>query len=204
MSNQREMTNTTTITQIALFTSLQCIISPFSIVFPFSPVPVSFSTLMLYLSVYILGKKRSVISCGIYILIGLVGLPVFSGFGAGIGKVLGPTGGYLLGYFFLVYISGWFIEKWNRNPVEEMRSGVREIKGRRVRSYIMQGLGMALGTAVCYLFGTFWLAYQADMSFVAAVSVGVLPFLVTDVIKIVVAVLIGLTVRKRLVRAGVL
>ena len=71
---------TNTLTKIALMAALQCIVSPFAIVFPFSPVPISLATLMLYLSAYILGKRNAVISCGIYLLIGLAGLPVFSGF----------------------------------------------------------------------------------------------------------------------------
>lgn len=185
MSNRRKNVKTITITQIALFSALQCVISPFAILFPFSPVPISLATLMLYLSAYILGKNKSIISCGIYLLIGLVGLPVFSGFTGGIGKVVGPTGGYMLGYLFLVLISGWFIERWTQN-------------------YFMQGLGMVLGTAVCYLFGSLWLAYQAQMSIKAALAAGAFPFIPGDVVKIIIGVLIGNNIRKRLVKAGML
>lgn len=184
MRDERKKTNTTTITQIALFSALLCIISPFALVFPFSPVPISLATLMLYISVYILGTRNAVISCGIYLLIGLVGIPVFSGFTGGIGKVLGPTGGYLIGYLFLVFISGWFVEKWS---------------GR-----VMQGIGMALGTAVCYFFGSMWLASQAGMEFVAAIAVGVIPFIPGDVVKLFVGVISGNAIRRRLARAGIL
>ena len=163
--------------------ALQCIISPFAIAFPISPVPMSLATLMLYLSVYILGKKHATISCGIYLLIGLVGIPVFSGFTGGAGKLLGPTGGYLIGYLALTWISGWCVEKWS--------------------TYRLQGLGLAIGTVVCYLFGTLWLAYQAGMDFVAALGVGVLPFIIGDVVKIVIGVVVGNAIRKRLVKAGV-
>lgn len=172
------------ITKISLVAALLCVISPFAIVFPFSPVPVSLATLMLYLSVYIVGKRDAVISCGIYLLIGLVGIPVFSGFTGGIGKVLGPTGGYMIGYLFLVFISGWFVERWN--------------------NYLMQGIGMTLGTAVCYLFGSLWLAYQAGMNFKAAIGVGAIPFIPGDVVKIVIGVIAGNAVRKRLLKAGVM
>lgn len=172
------------LTKISLIAALLCVIGPFAIVFPFSPVPVSLATLMLYLSVYILGKRDAVISCGIYLLIGLVGIPVFSGFTGGIGKVLGPTGGYMIGYLFLVFISGWFVERWN--------------------NYLMQGIGMTLGTAVCYLFGSLWLAYQAGMNFKAAIGVGAIPFIPGDVVKIVIGVIAGNAVRKRLLKAGVM
>lgn len=174
---------TNTLTKIALMAALQCIISPFAIAFPISPVPMSLATLMLYLSVYILGKKHATISCGIYLLIGLVGIPVFSGFTGGAGKLLGPTGGYLIGYLALTWISGWCVEKWS--------------------TYRLQGLGLAIGTVVCYLFGTLWLAYQAGMDFVAALGVGVLPFIIGDVVKIVIGVVVGNAIRKRLVKAGV-
>ena len=174
---------TNTLTKIALMAALQCIISPFAIAFPISPVPMSLATLMLYLSVYILGKNHATISCGIYLLIGLVGLPVFSGFSGGAGKLLGPTGGYLIGYLALTYIGGWCVEKWS--------------------GYWLQVFGLVLGTAVCYLFGTVWLSYQAGMDFVAALGIGVLPFVVGDIVKIVVGVVVGNAVRKRLVKAGV-
>ena len=72
MNNESYTNNTVKITQIALFSALQCVISPFAIVLPFSPVPISLATLMLYISIYILGKKNSIISCGIYLLIGLI------------------------------------------------------------------------------------------------------------------------------------
>lgn len=189
MTNKSKKTNTTTITKIALLSALQCIISPFAIVFPFSPVPLSLATLMLYLSPYILGKKNSVISCGIYLLIGLVGVPVFSGFTGGIGKVLGPTGGYMLGYLFLTFISGWFVEKWNQSTL---------------KCYIMQGFGMALGTAVCYLFGSLWLSFQSGTEFLAAFTIGVIPFVPGDAVKLFIGIMVGNVIRRRLVRAGIL
>lgn len=154
----------------------------------------SLATLMLYLSVYILGKRHATISCGVYLLIGLVGVPVFSGFTGGAGKLLGPTGGYLIGYLALTFISGWFIEKWS--------GGIGSRSANRV-GYLMQGLGLALGTAVCYLFGTLWLAYQSGTDFFASLGVGVLPFVVGDMVKIIVGVLVGNAVRRRLVKAGV-
>lgn len=188
---------TNTLTKIALMAALQCIISPFAIAFPISPVPMSLATLMLYLSVYILGKKHATISCGIYLLIGLVGLPVFSGFTGGAGKLFGPTGGYLIGYLALTWIGGWCVEKWSSVSGNAGGSGTSRL------NFLLQMLGLVLGTAVCYLFGTLWLAYQAGMDFLAALSVGVLPFIIGDVVKIVVGVAVGNLVRKRLVRAGV-
>lgn len=200
---------TSKLTKISLIAALLCIISPFAVVFPFSPVPISLTTLMLYLSVYIVGRRDAVISCGIYLLIGLVGMPVFSGFTGGIGKVLGPTGGYMIGYLFLTFISGWFVEKWSggsQNSVSKNDDCCHMPEGKRVEAwltFIMQGIGMALGTVVCYLFGSLWLSYQAGMAFSAALKVGALPFIPGDMVKIVIGVIAGNAVRKRLVKAGI-
>ena len=194
---------TSRLTKIALMAALLCVISPFAITFPFSPVPISLATLILYLCVYILGRCDAVISCAIYLLIGLVGIPVFSGFTGGLGKVLGPTGGYLLGYLFLVYVSGLFVEKWSQGS----KSGNLKKEETGVHcnlNYLMQGVGMILGTAVCYLFGSLWLSYQSGMEFAVALGVGVLPFIPGDILKIVVGVIVGASVRKRLVRAGMI
>ena len=96
--------------QMALMTALTCILGPLSLPLPFSPVPISFTNLVLYFSIFVLGTKFSMISYVIYLLIGLVGLPVFSGFSGGPAKVAGPTGGYLVGFLFLTLIAGFFVE----------------------------------------------------------------------------------------------
>ena len=84
------------ITMTALMAAVTCILAPLSI--PIGPVPISFTNLAIYLSLYLLGWKRGTISYLIYLLIGLIGLPVFSGFTGGVGKLAGPTGGYIIGF----------------------------------------------------------------------------------------------------------
>ena len=79
---------------IGVMTAVTCIAAPFSIPIPVSPVPLSLTTFILYLSVYILGTRNAFISYVIYLLLGLVGLPVFSGFSGGFAKLAGPTGGF--------------------------------------------------------------------------------------------------------------
>lgn len=174
---------TRVMTLIALMTALLCILGPLTIGIPISPVPISLTTFAIYLVVYILGARRGVITCLLYLLMGVIGLPIFSGFSGGIGKLLGPTGGYLIGYIVLAYMSGIFIEKWH--------------------SVVwLQGLGLLLGTGICYLMGSCWLAWQAKTSFVAAFSMGVVPFVVGDFVKIVLALMVGPILRKRMIRAG--
>lgn len=176
---------TATLVLIGLMAAITCIIGPFSIPLPFNLVPISLTNLVIYFTMYILGMKKGTISYCIYLLIGLVGLPVFSAFTGGAGKLLGPTGGYLIGFIFLALISGFFIDKWGNNMWLCMT-------------------GMVLGTIVCYIFGTIWLAYQAHMNFGAALWAGVIPFILGDLIKMVIAMLLGPQIRNRLRKAGVI
>lgn len=175
--------NTKTMALIALMAAVTCVLGPLSLTIPVSPVPISLTNLAVYFTVYVLGMKRGTISYFVYLLIGLVGLPVFSSFSGGAGKLFGPTGGYLIGFIFMALICGFFIEKWPSK-------------------LYLHFAGMVLGTAVCYLFGTVWLAYQGNMGFYTALAAGVIPFLPGDLVKIIIALLAGSVIRKQLKRAG--
>lgn len=172
-----------TMTIISLMTAILCILGPITLPVPISPVPISLITVAIYISVYVLGGKRGTISCLLYLLIGFIGLPVFSGFTGGVGRLLGPTGGYMTGYVFMAVICGFFIDRWAAKRVLHI-------------------IGMVLGTIVCYLFGTIWLSMQMGISFYAAVGMGVLPFILGDMVKIVIAVTVGPAIRKRLIHVG--
>lgn len=167
---------------IGLMTALMCILGPVTIVTPFSPVPLSLASLAIYFGVWLLGWKWGTMSCLIYLLLGLTGMPVFSGFTGGPGKLMGPTGGYLIGYLFLTVIAGGFVQKWKS-------------RGWRL-------LGLVLGTWVLYLFGTVWLARVADMSLTGAFAAGVLPFLPLDVSKLLLVFFTAPVVESRLREAG--
>ena len=173
---------------IGVMTAVTCILAPFSV--PIGPVPVSLTNLAIYFSIYILGTKAGTISYLVYLLIGFIGLPVFSGFTSGPEKLLGPTGGYLIGFILMAIIAGIFIDKFifSSNPA----------LGR-----LLCLLGMILGTAVCYVLEAAWLAYQSNMDFEAALFVGVIPFIPGDFIKMIFAMLAGPQIRKQLIRAGV-
>ncbi len=164
---------------IAMVTAITCIIAPFSIPIPVSPVPISLTNLILLISIYILGFKDATISFLIYLLLGAFGLPVFSGFTGGMAKIAGPTGGYLIGFIFMTIIAGIFVERFaNRR--------------------ILIVTGMVLATLVAYFFGTVWLAFQMELPFTAALSIGVIPYLPGDTAKIILAVLTGPLLRSRL------
>ena len=170
-----------TMAEVALMTAVVCVLAPFSI--PVGVIPVSLATFGLYLAVRILGGKKAILVCLLYLMMGFVGLPVFSGFTGGPAKLLGPTGGYLIGYLLLTGIAGFFVDKF---------PGKKELCL----------LGYVLGTVACYVLGTLWFAAQMEISFGAALLMGVVPFLPGDVIKISLALWLGQIVRYAVIRAG--
>ena len=93
-------------TVAAIMAAATCVLGPLSIPIPISPVPITLTNLAIYFTVCLLGWKLGTISYLVYFLIGLAGLPVFSGFSSGFGKLMGPTGGYLIGFIFMAAILG--------------------------------------------------------------------------------------------------
>ncbi len=164
----------------AMAAAVLCVLAPLSIPLPMTPVPLSLTNLILLFAVYLLPWKWAWASCLVYLLLGAAGLPVFSGFGGGLGKLTGPTGGYLIGFLLQVPISGLFVERFRSRK-------------------LLCALGMALGIAACYALGTAWLAFQMHISLGAALLAGVIPYLPGDALKIIAAVFLGPVV-SRLVR----
>ena len=138
--------NIQNLTLTALMAAVLCIVGP--IVLPIGMVPMSFANMAIYLTIILLDKKKALISTTIYLLIGLVGLPVFAGFSAGAGKLFGPTGGYLIGYLALSFIGGILLETGKCH-------GKRKIWN--------QILALSMGTISLYLIGTLWLMYQSKL-----------------------------------------
>ena len=167
----------------ALMAAVMCVLGPLTV--PIGAVPISLANFVICLTAWLLGPKFGILSVAVYLCIGLIGVPVFSGYGAGLAKLAGPTGGYLVGYLLLALIGGLFIEKSNGNPV-------------------VSGIGLVLGDAACYVLGTAWFVFQMQCELGYALSVCVYPFIALDLAKIVVSCVVGALLRKRLVQAGVL
>lgn len=168
---------------VGLMAAVICILGPLAFYIPLSPVPISLGMLAIYFVTSVVGMKLGTVSVLIYILLGLAGAPVFTGFTGGPAKLFGPTGGYIIGYIFMALICGFFVDKF----------------GNRLPFYFS---GMLLGTAVCYLFGTAWLGLLMDMTFGQALAAGVLPYIPGDLVKLGIAMATGIQIRKRLLKAG--
>ncbi len=177
--------STVNLVMMALFAAILCVLAPISV--PIGPVPISLTNLLIYVFCYILGWKKGTISYIVYLLIGLAGLPVFSGFEGGIGKLAGPTGGYLIGFIFMTVICGIVVEYFEKSTVPHR---------------IIHFVGMVLATALVYTFGTVWFCFSTGTGAVAAMAICVLPFIPGDLIKMAVAVVVGPTLKSQLQKIG--
>ena len=157
---------------IALMTAVTCVLGPLSIPLPFSPVPISLTNFAIFLAIFVLGMKSGTISFIIYLLLGAIGVPVFSSFRGGLQVLTGPTGGYLIGFIFLALIMGFALDHFDRKLVPTI-------------------IGMIIGMAVCYAFGTVWLAKLLSLSFKEGLMMGVIPYLAGDAAKIIIAAIVG-------------
>jgi biotin transport system substrate-specific component len=147
---------------------------------PLQPVPVTLQTLFLYLAGSLLGGRLGALSQVLYVILGVIGLPVFSGGKAGLGVFLGPTGGYLIGFIAGAFVTGRIIE-------------VRKKPG-----LVWIVLAMLAGTAAVYTLGVLQLVLIGKLSVGKAASVGVLPFLPGDVLKIAAASVITMKVKDKI------
>ena len=185
--------------QTALFSGILCVLAPIALPVPGSPVPLSLATFAVYLTGMILGAKQGVLSVLVYLFLGMVGLPVFSGFSGGVGVLLGPTGGYLLGYIPCVLIIGVLADKKIYRK-EKLKTDLINDYKKPLKTTLYYGVAMSVGTILCYLVGTVWFVCVMDgsYSFVQALIVCVVPYPAFDAMKIVAAAAIGVPLRRLL------
>ncbi len=144
-----------------LFGALTAIFS--QIIIPMGVVPVSLATLSVMLSTSFLGKKWGTLSQIVYLSLGIMGLPVFHGMQGGIGILMGPTGGFLMGYPLFAWIMGWMIEK--NCPIV---------------------FSMIAGTVGCYLLGCIWFWILTKGTIWSVLLSCMIPFLPIDGLKIMI------------------
>ncbi len=176
---KREKFKTIDIVYIGLFAAVTAICAWLSI--PLS-VPITLQTLAVCLVAGLLGAKRGTMSVIIYILLGAVGVPVFTGFKGGAGVLLGSTGGYIIGFIFTALIIGIVSDKTKC-------------------SFLQLAAAMAAGVIVCYFFGTVWFAVVYTRQGTPE-SIGtilgwcVIPFIIPDIIKIIIAAFLTCKLKK--------
>lgn len=165
---------------VALMTAITVVCSLVSV--PLGSIPVTLQTFAVCVSVGILGMKKGTLSVLLYLALGAVGLPVFSGFQGGIGALLGPTGGYALGFVPFAITAGLVIDSL----------------GRKIHILL---LSFAAGLVLCYTVGTLWFVFvysQGKTDIVSALYVCVLPYIVPDAVKLILAALVTKAVSERI------
>ena len=171
--------DTRDVTMIAVCTAMMVTCSWISIP---ATVPFTMQTFGVFLCVGLLGGRRGTLAVSVYLLLGAVGLPVFSGFTGGIGHLFGATGGYIIGFLFSALVM-WLIE---------------HLLGRNLKTLV---LSMIAGLITCYAFGTAWfmVVYAKDsgsVGLMTALGWCVFPYVIPDAVKIGLATVITRRVRQ--------
>jgi len=148
---------------------------------PIGPVPIILQNMFVLLSGLLLGSRWGFASVGVYILAGVCGLPVFSGGLGGISRIVGPTGGYLLGYLPGVFITGLIAEKTGQRMIYDV-------------------IAMICGSIIIYSCGIIWLKVLTGMTLAKTLVVGMYPFLIGDALKIAAAAAIAKSLRPVIMR----
>jgi biotin transport system substrate-specific component len=164
---------------ISLFATIIAVSGYISIPLPFSAAPVTAQTLAVMLAGGLLPVGQATVSILVFLLMGAVGLPVFSGGAAGLGIIFGKTGGYLIGF-----IAGAAV--------------ISMLKGKKAGFLRLLAVNFIGGIVVVYAFGVLWLDYVTKIGFSKAVIFGALPFIPGDIVKITAAALITLRLRKHI------
>ncbi|MBP1971106.1 biotin transport system substrate-specific component [Virgibacillus natechei] len=167
----------------ALFAAIIGILAQVTIPLPL--VPITGQTLALGLAATILGSKYGTISVILYVIIGAIGVPVFSHMQAGLGVVFGPTGGFIIGFAPAAFVIGYYLEKTNFTILNAVIANV-------------------IGMLIALLFGTVWLKFIASLTWPAAFASGFAPFIIVGLLKAFLAAWIGIVVRNRLASADLL
>ena len=176
MQSKRQKT-VQNLTLIALFAAIIAVCSWITV--PVGTIPITLQTFAVCVAAGMLGWRRGCAAIAVWLGLGAVGLPVFSGFQGGIGRIVGPTGGYMVGFFATALIVGAAVSLFRGRPAALT-------------------LSMILGIAACYAFGTVWflILMGGKSTLGGALAACVLPFILPDLVKIALATLICARMRR--------
>jgi len=180
------------LTMTAIFTVLTAVLAQIAIPLPFSPVPISFGLVAVYMTGILLKPKHAVMAQVCYLLLGAVGVPVFGGFKGGIGALFGPTGGYLLVYPIMVLIVSMAI------------NGVKSSPTKKSTTFVRAGVAIVIAHLILYMGGTTWLSITTGNTFGAALALAVIPFIPLDIVKILFCIFAIVPFRARMISMNLL
>ena len=166
------VSKTAEMTKMALMVAMNCVSAYIIIPLPFSLSPLALQTMIVNLTGYVLNAKQAFMTMLVYLLVGLAGVPVFTGGSAGPGKLFGPTGGYIIGFLFTAVFLAYFRgEKYS------------------FKRYAL--LGCVIGIPLIYVFGVVQLKLITGMGWDKAIMTGALPFIPLDIVKFLAAAVIA-------------
>ena len=178
--NSSARISTRDLCMIGLWTAVIAVMSQFSIPMPMG-VPMTMQTFAISLAAIVLGARKSTLATGIYVLLGAIGIPVFANFSGGLSYVVGPTGGFILSFPIMAFIIGLGSEYGIKN------------KGVFIGALVM-------GTVINYIVGVLMFCIITKSPIQTGIMACVLPFIPTAIIKAVLASVLGLQMRRRLVK----
>ncbi len=155
------------------------------IIIPLPLIPMTGQTLAIGLMATILSLKQSLQAVSLYVLIGAIGLPVYQGFTGGLGILFGPTGGFLFSFIPTALIIGFYLQSFGHTKFHAISANL---------------IGMLVNLSL----GSIWLKYILQINYAAAFLSGFIPFLIVGILKAVLAGIIGITIRQRLIAAKLL
>ena len=173
---------------IAMMTAIMGILSQVAFQSP-TGVPLTLQTFAVALIAVLTGWKLGAASTALYILIGMIGVPVFAGAQAGPGVVAGPAGGFIWGFLFMVVLCGL---------------GSSMCLGKAVKGYVIGYILGFAGLAICHICGIVQFMFVADKPFAQAFVLVSAPYIIKDVVSVVLAYIVGGVIRGRLVKAGLI
>lgn len=177
---QNKSLSTQSLAMTGMFTAVLAVLSILQIPMP-SGVPITLQTFAVALCGYVLGRRKGTLSIILYLIIGFIGLPVFTGMTGGIGKLFGFTGGFLYGFLFLAFFCGLGIQLQNK---------------------VLAVIFGIIGLLICHILGAFHYSIIAETGFVPAFLLVSMPYLVKDVLSVIGAYLAALVLRNSLAHAG--
>ena len=190
------MVNIRELSVIGVFTAATVILAQIAIPLPFTPVPVSFGLVAVYMTGILLKPKHAILTQTCYLMLGAAGVPVFGNFRGGIGALFGPTGGYMMVYPVLAgTIAMVMNSRYNRRP---------KYKQNKLGLFLKAGVSVCLAHIILYSGGTAWLSITTGISFGAALKLAVYPFIPLDIIKIVFCVVVFVPFRSRVLSLNIL
>lgn len=170
----------------ALFAGITAVCAQIAFPIPFSPVPFSGQTLAVALAATILGARYGALSMLLYALLGAIGIRVFAQFEGGLHVLIGPTGGFIWGFIIGAYVTGKLIERRHSSGI------------------VWAMCANAVGLVIILALGMVQLKFVTSLGWAEAAMAGVIPFIPTGILKIVLASMIGIVVRRRLLQLGLM